>query len=172
VLSTTDLIARRAIALQKRSEDISKIFSKVFSTRRRAALRFERTHAHTIRDFDFKRGRLVLMRNTAIEKSLNKKMRARYLGPLIVVGRNKGGAYVLAELDGSVLHRPVAAFRVVPYFARKTIKIPDNIWDIDEKRFYELMKTKDVDGEENAHEEEEEEEDKSDEESDKESLEN
>jgi hypothetical protein len=169
VLSTTDLIARRAIALQKRSEDISKIFSKVYLSRRRAALRFERTHAHTIRDFDFKRGNLVLMRNTAIEKSLNKKMRARYLGPLIVVARNRGGAYILAELDGSVLHRPIAAFRVIPYFARKTIKIPDNIWDIDEKCFNELIRTGDVDGEENARADENEQ-DKSDEESDEESL--
>ena len=165
VLSTTDLIVRRAIALQKRSEDISRIFSKVFSTRRRAALRFERTHAHTIRDFNFRRGNLVLMRNTAIEKSLNKKMRARYLGPLIVVGRNKGGAYILAELDGSVLHRPVAAFRIIPYFARKSIKIPQSVWDIDEKRFHELVKTRDVDGEEDAHAEEDESEEGSDNES-------
>jgi hypothetical protein len=112
------------------------------------------------------------MRNTAIEKSLNRKMRARYLGPLIIVGRNKGGAYILAELDGSVLHRPVAAFRVVPYFARRTIEVPDSVWDIDETRFHELMHTKDIDGEEDAHRENDDTEDKSDEESDGESSEN
>ena len=97
MLSMTDLIARHAIALQKRSKDISKNFSKVFLARRRAAIRFECTHAHTIRNFDFKRRHLVLMCNTAIEKSLNRKMRARYLGPLIIVARNRGGAYVLAQ---------------------------------------------------------------------------
>jgi hypothetical protein len=109
VLSTTDLITRRAIASQKHLE-ISKNFSKVYLSRRRAGLQFKCTHAHTIRNFNFKHRNLVLMRNTVIEKSLNKKMRTRYLGPLIVVACNRGGAYILAELDGSVLHRPIAAF--------------------------------------------------------------
>jgi hypothetical protein len=51
------------------------------------------------------------MCNTQIEKSLNKKMHARYIGPLIVVSRNYGGAYILAELDGTVLL--VSAVRVL-----------------------------------------------------------
>src|SRR5882757_2451618 len=78
-----------------------------------------------IRDFDFKAGDLVLVRNTAIEKSLNCKMRAHYLGPLVVVSRKKGGAYIICELDGSVFNRPIATFRVIPYFACKAITIPD-----------------------------------------------
>jgi hypothetical protein len=61
------------------------------------------------------------MCNTQIEKSLNKKMRARYIGPLIVVSHNIGGAYILSELDGTVLHCPIATFRLLPYFPRKSI---------------------------------------------------
>ena len=141
ILSTTDLIARRAIALQKRSEDIQRIHSKVYEARRLAATRFETEHASVIKDFDFTRGDLVLMRNTAIEKSLNRKMRPRYLGPLIVLGRNRGGAYLLCELDGSVLDRPVAAFRVVPYFARKSIPLPDNFMDITPERLKEMAES-------------------------------
>ena len=79
------------------------------------------------------------MRHTAIEKALNRKMRPRYLGPLIVVSRNKGGAYVLCELDGAVLHRPVAAFRLLPYLARRTIPLPDNFADISDRRLSELI---------------------------------
>ena len=32
--------------------------------------------------------------------------------------------YILAELDGSVLGHPIAAFRLVPYFTRQTIMLP------------------------------------------------
>lgn len=131
ILSTTDLIARRAIALQKRIEDVRALRSKVYSARIEAARRFERDHAATIRDFDFKPGDLVLVRHTQIEKSLNRKMRPRYLGPLIVAARNRGGAYILTELDGSLFDRPFAAFRVIPYHARKSIPLPpDFLQDI------------------------------------------
>ena len=52
-------------------------------------------------------------------------MRARYIGPLVVISRNKGGAYIICELNGSVFNRPVAAFRVIPYFTRKSLTLPD-----------------------------------------------
>ena len=36
-----------------------------------------------------------------------------------------GGAYILCDLDGTLLHAPVTAFRVIPYFARREINAPD-----------------------------------------------
>jgi hypothetical protein len=78
------------------------------------------------------------MRNTQIEKSLNKKMHARYIGPLIVVSRNYGGAYILAELDSTVLHHPIAAFCLLPYFACKSIPLPPDIIDIDDTRLRKM----------------------------------
>jgi hypothetical protein len=75
ILPTTNLIVRRAVALQKRQEDLARLKSRVHEARNRAALCFERDHAATLRDFDFKRGDLILMRNTAIEKAFNRKMR-------------------------------------------------------------------------------------------------
>jgi len=146
ILSTEDLITRRAISLQKRSEDLARIFSKVFKARRDAARRFEEQHSATIKNFDFKRGSLVLMRNSQIEMSLNTKMQPRYTGPLVVISRNTGGAYILCELDGAVLHRPIAAFRIVPYLARKSIPLPNNFLDIDAHRLLELENTLDIDG--------------------------
>ena len=109
--------------------------------RRQVALHFEQEHQATIKDFNFARGRLVLVRNTAIEKSLNCKMRPRCLGPLIVIGRNRGGAYLLCELDGTLLDRPIAAFRVIPYFAHKSIPLPDNLLDTTPDRVRNIMKS-------------------------------
>ena len=44
-------------------------------------MKFELKHAATLHDYDFKQGNLVLMCNTAIKKSLSRKMHSRYLGP-------------------------------------------------------------------------------------------
>ena len=153
-LSTTDLIARRAMALQKRRPQLAELHDKVHAARLKAAVQFERDHAHTIHDFDFKLGDLVLVRNTAIEKALNRKMRARYLGPCIVISRNKGGAYILAELDGSVFDRPTAAFRVIPYFARSKLDLPplDTLLDISQARLQQLKDTTAEDPEEDDEE--------------------
>jgi hypothetical protein len=84
------------------------------------------------------------MRNTQIEKALNRKMHPRYLCPLIVVARNFGGAYVLCELDGAVLHRPIAAFQILLYLAQKSITLPPNFIDIDVERLEELRTTSEV----------------------------
>ena len=44
---------------------------------------------------------------------------------MVVVRRTKGGAYILAELDGTVSATKYAAFRVIPYFPRTNISIPE-----------------------------------------------
>jgi hypothetical protein len=148
VMSTTNLISRRAIALQKRSADVNQLYSKVYQARLKAARRFGQEHLHTLKDFNFQRGSLVLMRNTQIEKSLNKKMCARYIGLLIVVSHNYGGAYILAELDGTVLHHPIATFRLLPYFACESIPLPPDFIDIDDTRLREMEHSLVADGDE------------------------
>ena len=104
----------------------------------------------TIRDFDFKRGDLILVRNTAIEKALNRKMRPQYIGPLIIISHNKGGAYIICELNGSVFDHPIAAFRIVPYFARRSLTLPnlDDFIDIPADRLVDMESSDVVDPEE------------------------
>ena len=123
-LSSTDFIARHAVALQKHRSHLAALASNVYTTQIKAAIHFKQEHARTIIKYDFKLGDLVLIRNTAIEKSLNHKMCARYLSPLIIILQNKGGAYIVSELNRSVFDHPITAFRVIPYFARQHIDIP------------------------------------------------
>jgi hypothetical protein len=88
------------------------------------------------------------MHNTQIEKSLNKNMHARYMAPLIVVSRNYGSAYILSELDGTVLHCPIATFHLLPYFPCKSLPLPPNIIDIDDTRLQDMEHSLDADRDE------------------------
>ncbi|KAJ8487667.1 hypothetical protein ONZ51_g4028 [Trametes cubensis] len=146
--TTTDLIASRARTLARRQEDLTRLQSTVYAARIKAARQLELDRAASMRDFNFVRGALVLARNTAIEKSLNRKMRPQYLGPYVVLARNRGGAYIIAELDGSVFDRPIAAFRLVPYLAHKQIDLawlddPDYL-DISTARLREMEQAFDL----------------------------
>ena len=109
-LSSTEPITNRALTLQKRHDQVVKLHSKVYTACIQAAIHFEQDHANIVKDFNFQPGNLVLAHNTAIEKALNHKMCARYLGPLVVISQNKGKVYILTELDGSVLDQPVTTF--------------------------------------------------------------
>ena len=61
VLSTTELIARRALALQKQHLQLMDLHEKVHTAWLKAALQFEKDHTRTIQDYDFKLGDLVLV---------------------------------------------------------------------------------------------------------------
>ncbi|KAL4257831.1 Gypsy Retrotransposon Integrase-like protein [Pleurotus pulmonarius] len=123
-LSTTELIELRARQLRKRPEDIEIMRQKILKGRIASIEQFERRFASNIHDYDFKPGDLVLVRNIKIEKDLSGKMKARYIGPMVVVRRTKGGSYVLSELDGAVSTLRFGAFRVVPYYPRSRSSLP------------------------------------------------
>ena len=76
-----------------------------------------------IRDSDYEPGDLVLVRNTRIEKELNRKMKLHYLGPMVVLQRTTGGSYLLAELDGAISKLRYAVFRLLSYFLRTKISV-------------------------------------------------
>ncbi len=60
-----------------------------------------------------------------MEYELSCKFKPRYLGLLVYISKNRGGALILCDLDGTVLVDPIAAFRCIPYYPRDSIPIPD-----------------------------------------------
>ena len=121
----------------------------ILTTHHLATICFEQEHAATIQDYNFQQGDLVLMRNTCIEVTHNKKMWPQYLELLVVISCNWGGTYILCELDGSVLHQLVAAFCLVPYLTRKSIPIPTDTFNIDTDCWRILEETNLLDNEDN-----------------------
>jgi len=130
MLSREKLIGLRAMALAKHVAHVEEMREKVTKEKIRRTLQLERDLQHKIEEFDLGPGSLVLVKNSAIEMSVDRKMKPRYLGPMVVVRKLQGGAYILAELDGSVWQNKVAAFRVLLYLSRKKLDFNSEVKDL------------------------------------------
>jgi hypothetical protein len=117
-LSTSDLLALRVRQLEKRPEDIRRAARSLRKHRLESKEKFERKFHHLFHKTEFHPGQLVLMRNTAIEQSMDRKSKPRYLGPFIMARKTKRNSYILRELDGTFMRKSIAAFRLAPYLAR------------------------------------------------------
>jgi RNase H-like domain found in reverse transcriptase/Integrase zinc binding domain len=123
-LSTKELIALRIQQLAKHDKDIDQASQTLHQSRLKSKEEFERRYQKRLWRGEYQSGDLVLVRNSRVEKELDRKTKPRYLGPFEVVRRTKGGSYVLKELDGTISKRGVAAFRLLPYHARDGKPLP------------------------------------------------
>lgn len=118
-MSTSDLLALRIRQLKKLPADIERAASSLKKARFKSKEQFEKRFARKLTNQTFDEGNLVLVRNTSIETSHNRKHKQRYLGPYQVVRRNPNGSYIVQELDGTTLRQRIGAFRIIPYISRK-----------------------------------------------------
>ncbi len=61
------------------------------------------------------------MYDSSLEKTWSRKLANRWMGPYKVLKRLDGGAYLLAELDGSRLRDPIAGARLKIFRSRGTL---------------------------------------------------
>jgi hypothetical protein len=122
-MSTTELIALRARQLQKRPEDLDTIRDRVIKARFTSIRQFKKKYANMIRAYQFAPGDLILVHNSRVEVSLDRKTKPRWIGPMVIVCQTTHGAYILAEMDGAVSKLRFAAFHVIPYHARQRMSL-------------------------------------------------
>ena len=122
-ITDTELLAARIRQIAKMPEDVTRAKNILRQSRFKSKEAFEAQFGQRIQRTSFRPGELVLIRNNVLEKtvSISRKVKNRYMGPYRVVRENQGRAYVLEELNGSVLATPVAAFRLIPYVRREQL---------------------------------------------------
>ncbi|KAI0353426.1 hypothetical protein OH77DRAFT_1382617, partial [Trametes cingulata] len=114
-MSHTELLALRIRQLERKPRDIARAAEVLRNTRLTSKEQFEKRFAHRLQRESFESGDLVLVRNSAIEREMNRKHKPRYLGPYEIVRRTRNGSYVIRELNGDIARESVAAFRLLAY---------------------------------------------------------
>ena len=104
-MSHQELIEARTHQLLRMPEDLDEARQILNQSRFRSKAAFEQRFARRIRIDAYELGSLVLMRNNPIENSVSieQKTADRYMGPYMVNRRTEGGAYILTEMDGTLL---------------------------------------------------------------------
>lgn len=116
-----DLLALRIRQLEKRREDLERAANKLALSRFKSKEHFMKEFGYKIHKEEYKPGDLVLVRNSSIEDSLNKKIQQRYFGPYMIfegIGENQRHSYIVQELSRIVLKGLISANRLISYRPR------------------------------------------------------
>ncbi|KAI5895926.1 uncharacterized protein SCHCODRAFT_02723502 [Schizophyllum commune H4-8] len=119
-MPAADLLEARMRQLARPPTDLAKAATPLRQPRFSAKALFRERFERTLRTEVYQPGQLVLLRNSAIEKSVSAaaKMAQQYLGPYVVARRNKGGECILQELNGATLAGGEAPRRLLPEAGR------------------------------------------------------
>jgi transposase InsO family protein len=117
-MSPEDLLVLRARQIAKHPTDVARAAETLRKARFASKRQFEVRFFKRLAKIAHHPGDLVLVRNTAVEMSHDRKHKPRYLGPYEVAKRTLKGNYQLKELDGTLLSYTYAAYRLLPYISR------------------------------------------------------
>ncbi len=118
-ISTSELLAIRMRQLHKHPQDVERAAKILKKARFASKAQFEQRFAKRLSRDEYKSGELVLVRNTAIELSHNRKHQPRYLGPYEIDKKISEKSYALKDLDGTPFRQRTGTFRLLPYISRR-----------------------------------------------------
>ena len=120
VKTTAELLHARAEQLLRREEILEEAYRKMMEVRSDGIRYWDQRMAHKLRKNPLKEGDLVLVYNASLESQWGKLFSNRWNGPFRVREQLPMGAYVLEELDGTILKRRYAASHVKRFYSRGT----------------------------------------------------
>lgn len=125
-MTTSELLALRMKQLSKHPDDVARAAQVLKKARFESKEQFERRFLHRLSRDTYQKGELVLVRNTQIEMSHNRKHKVRYLGPYVVVSQSENGYYWVKEMDGALYKHKIVPSRLLPYITRKHAFMKNN----------------------------------------------
>ncbi|KAG7444245.1 uncharacterized protein BT62DRAFT_981827 [Guyanagaster necrorhizus] len=117
-VSESKLLYMHTYQLEKWDKDLANLEHCIIRARFQSIKDFQQRFMNTIHNYNFKPGILVLVFNKKIKVGTNRKFCSCHFSLMVVVQHIQGGAYYLAELDGTVSRLKFAAFWLVLYYAR------------------------------------------------------
>jgi transposase InsO family protein len=118
-ISTSELLALRMRQIRKHPDDLARAAKILQKARFASKAQFEQRFIKRLSRDEYKSGELVLVRNTGVELSHNRKHQPRYLGPYEVDQKASEKSYSLKDLDGTPFLHRVGTFRLLPYISRR-----------------------------------------------------
>jgi len=131
VRSREDLLLARMTQLDEQALDQARAAEALEESRTRNKEYFDaKRRLRKSVDQQIKIGDLVLLHNTSIQKSHNKKLEDNWFGPYRVREVTDSGYYRIEELDGTILTESIAGNRLKRFFTRQELDA-DNSMVID-----------------------------------------
>lgn len=130
-MTTTELLVWHMQQLNKHSADVARAAKILKKARFTSKEQFEKRFIKCLTRQVYQKGELVLLRNSAIEDSLDRKTKDQYLGPYEVFKKSSDFSYILKELDGTKLRHRIGANRLLPYITRDHPFMTNHLMDND-----------------------------------------
>ena len=118
IQSTEELLVARTEQLERREEVIQTAYRKMKEARAKA---LEPQNIKKSIRKPLEPGSLVLAYNRSLDSQWGKLFANRWNGPYQIEAQEKGGSYVLKELDGPILKRRFAVSQIKPFYAREEL---------------------------------------------------